>query len=309
MKWEHITVVNIKPEFEWWKSHLSAPVPFILNENTVRVLFGAFDKDNVSRIGYVDLNIDTFKIQQYSSKPLLDIGEDGTFDENGVHPMGVISHNGQLYLYYTGYQLGKKVPYYMFAGLAISNDGGHTFTRAQKYPVLDRTEEGLCTRGGPTGFVENNKFMLWYAAGTKWDLVAGKLRPTYDVYFQESDDGINLSKSGHNCINYDPTYEHGLGRPQVLKAGKYYIMFHTIRTRDMKYSMGFATSLDGKNWIRRDKELGLKHGTEGWNSEMIYFPYFIKIKDDYFLFYNGNGFGKTGFGIEKLLDWEFDINL
>ncbi len=309
MKWEHIDVININPNFKWWKSHLSAPVPFLLNDKTIRVLFGAFDENNVSRIGFVDIDIDTFKQINYSHLPLLDIGEDGTFDENGVHPMGIVYNDCKLLLYYTGYQLGKKVPYFMFAGLAISDDGGNTFSRYQRYPVLDRSEEGLCTRGGPTGFKEDNTFKLWYAAGSTWELVGGKPRPTYNIYFQESKDGINFINNGYNCINYNPKTEHGLGRPQVIKAGKYYIMFHTIRTIDMKYSIGFATSKDGKNWKRRDNELGLTHGKSGWNSEMIYFPYFIKIKDDYFLFYNGNGFGKTGIGIEKLIDWEFDINL
>ncbi len=282
---------------------------FQLNERTIRVLFGAFDKDNVSRIGFVDIEIDSFKIKEFSNTPILDIGENGTFDENGVHPMGIIEHNGKLFLYYTGYQLGKKVPYFMFAGLAVSNDGGYSFTRLQRFPVLDRSEEGLCTRGGPTGFVENDTFKLWYAAGSTWEMVGGKPRPTYDIFFQENINGVEFQTQGHRCINYNPETEHGLGRPQVIKAGRYYIMFHTIRTRDMKYSIGFATSKDGKTWVRRDNELGLKHGQNGWNSEMIYFPYFIKIKDCYYLFYNGNGFGKTGIGIEKLLDWEFDINL
>jgi len=305
MKWEHIKVINVKPNNTWWKSHLSTPVPFLLDKNTIRIFFGAFDENNVSRISAVDINIDTFNIVSIANQPLLDIGIAGTFDDNGITPMSIIKKDNILYLYYTGYQLLKKVPYSMFAGVAISNDGGNTFSRIQDYPIMDRSQEGLCTRGGPTGFVENGIFKLWYSAGTDWVTVNGKLRPTYNVYYQESQNGITLKPEGHLCISYNKEYEHGLGRPQVTKVNDQYVMFHTIRTLDMKYSMGFATSKDGKNWMRRDNELGLTHGKSGWNSDMIYFPYLIKIKDEYFLFYNGNNFGLTGIGIEKLIDWEF----
>ena len=303
MIWEHKKVIYFESDLEWWKSHFSAPVPFVLDDKTVRVFFGAFDQNNVSRVAYVDLNIDDFSIIGYSKKPVLDIGNDGTFDENGVHPMGVIRKDDKVYLYYTGYELGNKVPYYMFAGLAISEDNGHTFKRCSQAPVLDRSDEGLCTRGGPTGFIEDGIFKLWYAAGTIWEPVGGKQRPTYNVFYIESPDGINIGKQGKLCISYDPKTEHGLGRPQVFKVGSKYKMVHTIRTLDLKYSIGYAESDDGINWTRKDHELGLVHGKSGWNSDMIYFPYITNIKDDYYLFYNGNSFGKTGFGIEKLIKW------
>lgn len=305
MKWQNIKVINVKPNGTWWKSHMSAPVPFLLNNKIIRVLFGAFDEFNVARIAYVDLDIDTFNIINVSEKPILDLGKDGTFDDNGVHPMGIVKKGDLIYLYYTGYQLLHKVPYSMFAGVALSKDGGYTFSRIQDHPIMDRSCEGLCTRGGPTGFVENGVFKLWYAAGTDWITLNGKLRPTYNVFYQESIDGIVLKPNGHLCIKYDKTTEHGLGRPVVLKANNHYVMFHTVRTLNMKYSIGFATSKDGYNWTRRDSELGLKHGNSGWNSDMIYFPYLLQVGSDFYLFYNGNSFGLTGIGIEKLIDWEF----
>ncbi len=47
MKWEHIDVININPNFKCVKSHLSAPVPFLLNDKTIRVFSVLFDENNV----------------------------------------------------------------------------------------------------------------------------------------------------------------------------------------------------------------------------------------------------------------------
>jgi hypothetical protein len=43
-------------------------------------------------------------------------------------------------------------------------------------------------------------------------------------------------------------------------------------------------------------EVNLKLSDSGWDSEAIAYPYVIRIKNKYIMFYNGNGFGKTGFG-------------
>ncbi len=288
----------------WWRTHCQAPAPILVSADRLRVYCGCWDAQGISRIGYVDLDAnDPRVVLGFSESPVLDIGEPGTFDENGLVPMGVGLVAGQVFLYYTGFQLGHKVRYYMFAGLGISQDGGASFKRASRAPVLDRSEEGLCTRGGPTIIVEDNKVKMWYAAGTEWAEVGGKPRPTYSIYYLESPDGIEAGKRGHLCIAYDPRSEHGLGRPQVSKVGQVYKMFHTRRTIDMKYSIGYAESPDGRHWTRKDSELGLTHSDGGWDSEMIYFPYLIQVGKEYYLFYNGNNFGGTGLGCARLKEW------
>jgi hypothetical protein len=44
----------------------------------------------------------------------------------------------------------------------------------------------------------------------------------------------------------------------------------------------------------------LELSNEGWDSEMIAYPYIINIKGKSVMFYNGNSFGKTGFGYAVL---------
>ena len=38
----------------------------------------------------------------------------------------------------------------------------------------------------------------------------------------------------------------------------------------------------------------------GWDSEMICYPYVFDRKGERYMLYNGNGYGKTGFGLAVL---------
>ena len=62
------------------------------------------------------------------------------------------------------------------------------------------------------------------------------------------------------------------------------------------YKIGYAESLNGKDWVRKDDKAGIDISSEGWDSEMISYPYVFKNDNNLIMLYNGNGFGKTGFG-------------
>lgn len=298
-------IYKAENEFSWWKDHTMAPAAIVYDENTIRIYLGCWDENKISRIGYIDVDINNpKKILKKSSEPVLDIGQDGCFDDNGVFPAHVTRVNDKIYLYYTGFQIVEKINFTNFCGLAISNDGGNTFERVSQIPVMDRSEEGLFTRGGTSVLFEDGIFKTAYSTGSGWVEVAGKKRPTYEVYYQESKDGIEFSKTGKSIVKYDRQTEHGLGRPQIVKLDNTYYIFYTIRTLDFdRYYMGVAKSEDLQNWERIDDWLSsIKHGEEGeFDSKMVYFPCFIDAGNKKYLFYVGNGYGEEGLGYAELV--------
>ena len=46
--------------------------------------------------------------------------------------------------------------------------------------------------------------------------------------------------------------------------------------------------------------VGIDVSPYGWDSEMIEYPFIFEHKDRIYMLYNGNGFGKTGFGLAVL---------
>ena len=284
----------------WWNSHTMAPTAILINESIIRIFIGCWDKNKISRIGYIDVCAkNPLKIKNISKNSVLSIGADGSFDENGVFPGHANIFNGKVFLYYTGFQLGIKVRHFNFGGLAISHNEGKKFSKVSNVPILDRQNEGYIVRAGQSSIKLKKKFLSVYSAGSKWIEVNKKLRPVYDIYLQYSKDGINYKKSGEKILENNLDIEHGLGRPQIIKLKKNYFIFYTRRMLNMKYNMGYATSNDLVNWKRID-DINLHHSNNSWDSNMIYFPSICETKEKVFLFYCGNNFGEEGIGVAEL---------
>ena len=295
-----------KPEVSknWWKSHAMAPAPILYDDNTIRIYMGCWSSKKISRIGYIDVDINNPKqIKKISDNFILDIGRDGCFDENGVFPGHAFNFgNGKIHLYYTGFQLGQKVRHYNFGGLAISEDGGDTFIRYSEAPIMDRSDEGLFVRAGQS--IEKScdaaGFHVAYSAGSSWHMCNDELRPVYDVFHQFSKDGIELKTRGTKIVACNLDIEHGLGRPQIIKLGEYFYIFYTRRIiKDMKYFIGAARSKDCQKWERVDNLFDdVKYGGTGeFDFEMIYFPAAIRTSaHTALIFYSGNYFGAGGLG-------------
>ncbi|MEO8211109.1 MAG: hypothetical protein ABI840_11175 [bacterium] len=67
--------------------------------------------------------------------------------------------------------------------------------------------------------------------------------------------------------------------------------------KSSKYRIGYAESLDGVRWKRKDEEVNLEVSNNGWDSEMICYPYVFHHEKSFYMLYNGNDYGKTGFGL------------
>jgi len=195
------------------------------------------------------------------------------------------------------------VRYYQFQGLAVSRDGGASFERVRRVPVLDRSDRELLNR--TSGFVlrENGVFRLWYVGGSEWTTVNGKPLPVYAIKYLESADGVTWPAEGRPCIDFQDADEHALGRPYVLKEPDRHRMFYSIRTRSKGYRLGYAESIDGVAWERQDERVGLDVSADGWDSQMVGYPAVVRHKDRVYLFYNGNSCGQTGFGYAVLEAW------
>jgi len=81
----------------------------------------------------------------------------------------------------------------------------------------------------------------------------------------------------------------------VLRRGS-----QDFRGAGATYRMGYATSRDLATWVREDARAGIEPSPEGWDSQMIAYPNVIQVGDRCYMFYNGNGFGQSGFGVAVL---------
>ena len=295
-------VFRVERAFSWWSSHTMAPCAVAIGYGRIRVFVGAWDSKGISRIGFVDVSAkDPTHVLALSQKPVLDIGNPGCFDENGVFPGHALVHRGQIYLYYTGFQLGHRIRHYNFGGLAVGNLEDERLQRVSAAPLLDRSDEGLFVRAGQSCIQDGTVFRSVYSAGSAWITIGGRPRPVYDIFYQESDRPDRFKDHGRKILGCRGGHEHGLGRPQIVKRDGRYYVFYTRRTMDMCYFFGVAESRDCKRWKRIENQaVKISHSKSGWDSKMVYFPSYVNTPQASYLFYSGNDFGLGGLGVASV---------
>ena len=284
---------------QWARGYAHMPTAEIIDNRFIRVYFSGLDKYNYGRISYVDLDIDNPKNVLYiHDTPILDIGENGTFDDCGVVPSSVININNKKYLYYVGFQRTEKVPYMLFSGLAIESEG--EFEKYSKTPILDRTSEEPFSRSAPYILYNEGIYKMWYWSCINWSIENKGIHYNNVIRYAESSDGIYWVINNNICIEPNWNDEYSVGRPCVIYEDKLYKMWYSIRSKSKGYFIGYAESVDGIQWIRRDNCVGIEVSDEGWDSQIICYPNVLTINGVKHMFYNGNQHGKTGFGYAVL---------
>ena len=304
MKWSKRGLVYCPDGRSSWAQHSAlTPTPILIDDHTIRVYASFRDASGIGRIGYVDLNAhNPAQVIQVSEKPALDLGTPGAFDDNGIILGEVLEYDGCLRMYYVGFQLVQKAKFLAFTGLAVSTDGGESFVRHDKAPVLDRSDEGIYIRAIHSVLVENDTWRIWYAAGDGWEQIQGTPYPRYNIHYAESPDGIHLPRQGRLAVDGIGS-EYRIGRPRVVRRGDEYWMFYTRGTLEGDYIAGCAKSADGTTWTRVDDELGIGLSEDGWDSQSLSYPSLLTVGETTYMFYNGNDMGHTGFGYAVLEEW------
>lgn len=270
------------------------PTPHPLGGGLFRVLFSGRDDRNRSHIGYavVDLSGDP-RVVDYSAEPLLAPGELGCFDDNGVTPSSVVDlGDGRQHLYYIGWNPGSTVRMHLFGGLALSENGGRTFTRYSRAPIIERSITDPFLNTAPYALKEEDGWVLYYVCGVGWE---HKDLPRYHIRRATSRDGRTWERNGHVCIDFAHPGENALARPWVVKRGERYCMW--FAHKGDTYRLGYAESADGLTWQRDDESAGLTVSASGWDSEMVAYAAVVEHGGRQFMFYNGNGYGVEGIGL------------
>lgn len=302
MKWDKKGFIfGPNQSIPWALNSALTPTPLLIDDDTIRVYAGFRDVNGVSRIGYVDLDgSNPSLVKSVSKEPVLDVGRPGAFDDNGVILGDVIRVGEEVRMYYVGFQLVSQAKFLAFTGLAISKDGGVSFQRYSESPIMDRSMNGLYIRAIHSVIREGERFRAWYAIGNGWQDINGKAYPKYHIMHIDSADGINFSGEGTLSVDVHDC-EYRIGRPRVFKQGNRYCMHYTRGTIHGDYLAGYAESLDGLTWSRKDSELGINLSAQGWDSRHLCYPAIIKVGSETYMFYNGNDMGHAGFGYASLV--------
>ncbi|MDX2133631.1 MAG: hypothetical protein SFV52_02550 [Saprospiraceae bacterium] len=289
----------------------------IVLDDVVRIYFSTrrTDPSNgkfFSDIAYIDMDKSLGNIIGHSTGTVIPLGGLGAFDEHGIFPISLLQHDDRVWAYTCGWSRRVSVSVETSTGLAFSRDNGTTFEKYGSGPVLSSSLHEPMLVGDSFVRVYNGVFHMWYIFGKKWGEAAGSEPPArvYKIAHATSTDGIHWHKEEGVPIIIDVLNEDECqALPTVIRIGNRYHMFFCFRyATDFRtnpnrgYRLGYAWSDDLVHWTRDDQNSGIGLSDSGWDAEMMCYPHLFSVDNDIYLLYNGNAFGKQGFGAARLIN-------
>lgn len=297
-------IFNTDSEYDWSRSHAGIPTIDVINDKIWRIYYTARDSFNHSRPSYIEVEAgNPTNILYVHDRPILGLGKIGTFDDCGVSVSSILDYKNKKYLYYLGWTVRNTISYHNSMGLAISEDGGKTFKKFSEGPLLSPTYKEPYCNGATYTLLDGDIFRLYYTSFVGWEVYNNHPEPLYHIKYAESKNGIDWERNQIVSVDFKDGVKCGIARPSVIKEDGIYKMWYTYRgasdyrtNKANSYRIGYAESTDGKVFERKDDKFHFDVAESGWDSIMQTYPNVIKYDNKFWVFYNGNGFGKSGFG-------------
>lgn len=279
---------------EWAQSHLQVPTPIVLNNGNLRVFYATRNNEGRSLTTYFDI-IDDFKIQKYD-EPVLQLGDVGTFDRDGIMVSSIVRNDDFLHMYYTGWSRSSEVPYKTSIGLAISLDEGKTFVRHSSGPVIGEDVNNPLFTNTPFVTKYDGIFHCFFGSGLNWHSRRNIWEPQYQIKHATSINGIEWITNPNPILRTIIDDESNV-RPWLIEVKDGFNLYYCFRgIEDFRdgndsYKIASVFSKDLKNW----SEPTIFEELNSFKSKkltMCAYPSIVNWKEKNLLFYNGNTFGK-----------------
>jgi sucrose-6-phosphate hydrolase SacC (GH32 family) len=312
MRWKKLGKIfdpTIHPFFKDYVGFAQSPQVLVLRDR-VRVYFSIRKEDKngkfLSHISFVDFNTDLTSIINVADHQVIELGALGSFDEHGIFPINPVEYKNEIYAYTCGWSRRVSVSVETSIGLAMSKDGGLTFQKIGDGPIFSSALHEPFLVGDSFVRVFNDVFHMWYIYGTKWSKFSNESSPdrVYKIAYAKSHDGITWQRDGKQIVADKLNEDECQALPTVTYFDSRYHMYFCYRhatgfrkNRERSYRIGYAFSDDLLNWNRNDEEVGIDVTPGDWDSDMLCYPHVFQYENKIYLLYNGNEFGKYGFGL------------
>lgn len=284
-------------------------------DDYVRIYFSTREQDAstgkfISRVCYVDMDKSLQKVIRISPAAVIGPGALGAFDEHGIFPFNVLRHKGKIMAWTTGWNRRVSVSVDTAIGLAISEDEGESFTRYGVGPVMAASLNEPHLVGDAFVVHIDSYFHMWYIFGTGWKKQSPDAEPDriYKIAYAKSYNGIDWERDSRTIIDPVLGDDECQALPTVIEAGgRYHMVFCYRECFDFRlqqgrgYRLGYAWSTDLFTWHRDDNQVSQLMSQDEWDSQMQCYPHLFRCDEKVYLLYNGNAFGKEGFGLAEMI--------
>ena len=283
-------------------SYAANPLPIHFDGDVYRVFFSGRDDQNRSSIGAVDIDIVQRKVITEHQHPFFEHGPEGSFFADGVSIGNCYSVNGLHYMLFMGWQAPHNEHWRGDIGRLIVSPNLATLHLDDNSPLMSSDTTDPISLSYPWVLNrDDSNYLMWYGSTSTWD--AGNGEMIHTINYASSDDGHAWIRHGL-AVPYEIGVIQAFSHPTVVRSrsGEYERWFSFRSGSGQKYRIGYATSVDGESWKLDLRNKCLDISSVGWDSEMIEYPFVFDHAGQRYMLYNGNGYGKTGFGLAVLSD-------
>ena len=277
-------------------THAANPVPLLLAGDVYRIFYSGRDKDNRSSVGAVDIDIVKQQVIQEHTQPFFEHGPAGSFYADGVSIGNFYTVGQTTYLLFMGWQNPPGQHWYGNIGRLILQADGRLSLESDT-PFLPLDEVDPISLSYPWVTYRQDQYHMWYGSTVTWD--AGNQEMLHVIHYAHSKDGQQWTRHGAS-VPYGVGLAQAFSRPTVFEDKDGLTMWFSYRDgRGQPYRIGMAKSSDYQSWTLHLAEVGLDVSANGWDANMIEYPFVLAHKGSKYMFYNGDGYGRSGFGLAK----------
>jgi len=266
-------------------THASNPLAIHLEEDTYRIFYSGRDADNRSSVSYVDIDLLERKIIYDHKKPIIE-PRDNTFYSHGITIGNCWDEGGEKYIGFMGWQQRDNEHW-------RGDIGKFNLKTKEVSLLLGINEEDKVSLSYPHIIKEEDEYKMWYGSTISWDSENGEM-----IHVIKSASSKNLIDWVYDgiCIPYELGTAQAFSKPTVYKNQNGYRMWFSYRGGNgIPYRIGYGFSQYGNTWEMTKSNLDVS--TDGWDSDMVCYPYVFEHKDKLYMLYNGNKYGLQGFGL------------
>jgi hypothetical protein len=277
-------------------THAANPVPVLIRDDVYRVFYSGRDVENRSSVGAVDIDILKQRIIQEFHDPFFVHGPKDSFYSEGVSIGCTLNLGDRMLMYFMGWKNQSGHHWYGEVGaLEIHHD--LTLSLAETEPILGLSAENPISLSYPwICCMADGSYLMWFGSTIEWNAGNGEM-----LHIIKS----ATSSNGQVWKNFDTDIPHVIGRAQAFSRpsvwahddGSFDMWFSYRSGNGTPYRIGRATSSDAKHWELKLDHAGIDVSISGWDADMIEYPFVFNHKGQTYMLYNGNGYGRSGFGL------------
>ena len=285
-------------------SHAANPLAVQIEGDVYRVFFSARDADNRSSVGAVDIDIVARRVVREHAEPALVHGPEGSYFGDGISIGNCYGAGGGRFILFMGWRNPPGGHWYGEVGRIVVADDLTLSVEDPDTPFMALDDTDPVSLSYPWVMEDGaGGHAMWYGSTVTWDSGAGEM--VHVLNAANSPDGHAWRRTGL-AVPFQLGVAQAFSKPAVLRNGDGSLdMWFSYRgTRERPYRIGRAVSGDGLAWrlVLDETGIDVSPDPDAWDSDMIEYPHVFEHAGARYMLYNGNGFGKTGFGLAVLRD-------